>query len=187
MRSKSQAAPSGGGGPCPNLRVKGIPYENEVVAQRNIENRAAPGRLRLVATGLAVWLREFTVALPLLVGATFMASSSAFGATILRDGKNLIWFPEGERSTSGELKDFKPGIGMLLERFPAAIIPVFLHGTHEALPPGKHLPRLHAIRVVFGEPLSAGELKVQGRGEKPHEQITSALHDKLAEIVRACH
>lgn len=27
----------------------------------------------LVATGLAVWLREFTVALPLLVGATFMA------------------------------------------------------------------------------------------------------------------
>lgn len=67
-------------------------------------------------------------------------SSLAFGATILRDGKNLIWFPEGERSTSGELKDFKPGIGMLLERFPASIIPVFLHGTHEALPPGKHLP-----------------------------------------------
>ena len=113
-------------------------------------------------------------------------SSLAFGAIILRDGKNLVWFPEGERSTSGELKDFKPGIGMLLERFPASIIPVFLHGTHEALPPGKHLPRLHAIRVVFGEPLHAGELKLQGRGEKPHQQITSALHDKLAEIAGAC-
>lgn len=113
-------------------------------------------------------------------------SSLAFGAIILTNGKNLVWFPEGERSISGELNEFKPGIGMLLERFPASIIPVFLHGTHAAWPPGKRLPRRHPIRVVFGEPLSADELKVQGRGEKPHQQITSALQNKVAEIAQAC-
>jgi long-chain acyl-CoA synthetase len=113
-------------------------------------------------------------------------SSLAFGAIILRDRKNLVWFPEGERSISGELKEFKPGIGMLLERFPASIIPVFLHGTHAAWPPGKRLPRRHVIRVVFGEPLFADELKAHGSGEKPHQQITSALQNKVAEIAQAC-
>src|SRR5438477_4221831 len=106
-------------------------------------------------------------------------SCLAFGAVILKQKKNLVWFPEGERSASGELQEFKPGIGMLLEQFPVSVIPVSIHGTHEALPPGKFLPRPHAIRVVFGEPLDAGELKGKGSGEKPYQKIASALQRKV--------
>src|SRR5690606_25284522 len=40
------------------------------------------------------------------------ASSIALGAKVLREGHNLIWFPEGERSREGRLLPFKPGIGM---------------------------------------------------------------------------
>jgi len=109
-------------------------------------------------------------------------SSLAFGAIVLKKKKNLIWFPEGKRSPDGKLQDFKPGIGMLLEHFPVCVIPVFIHGTHEALPPGKFLPRLRSIRLVFGKPLDALELKREGRGEKPHQQIVSALQDKVAEV-----
>jgi long-chain acyl-CoA synthetase len=109
-------------------------------------------------------------------------SSLAFGATILKNKKNLVWFPEGERSTSGELQDFKPGIGMLLEHFPVSVIPVFVCGTREALAPGKFLPRSHPICVKFGKPIDARELKRDGRGEKPHQQIASALQEKVAEI-----
>src|SRR5256886_2312911 len=57
-------------------------------------------------------------------------SSLAFGAIVLKKKKNLVWFPEGERSPNGKLQDFKPGIGMLLEKFPVCVIPVFIHGTH---------------------------------------------------------
>ncbi len=109
-------------------------------------------------------------------------SSLAFGAIVLKKKKNLVWFPEGERSPNGKLQDFKPGIGMLLEKFPVCVIPVFIHGTHEALPPGKFLPRLRSIRLVFGKPLDALELKREGHGEKPHQQIVSALQDKVAEV-----
>lgn len=109
-------------------------------------------------------------------------SSLAFGATILKNEKNLVWFPEGERSASGKLQDFKPGIGMLLEHFPVSVIPVFIDGTREALRPGKFFPRPHAIRVVFGEPLDAGEMKGKGRGEKPHQRIASVLQEKVAEL-----
>src|SRR5947208_9655108 len=91
-------------------------------------------------------------------------SSLAFGAIILKHKKNLIWFPEGERSASGKLQEFKPGIGMLLEHFPVCVIPVFIRGTHRALPPGKYLPRLQAIRLTFGQPLDTSEVKRKGRG-----------------------
>src|SRR5207244_11921305 len=80
-------------------------------------------------------------------------SSLAFGAIILKKKKNLVWFPEGERSANGKLQQFKPGIGMLLEHFPASVIPVVVHGTREALPPGKFFPRPHPIRIVLGKPL----------------------------------
>ena len=112
-------------------------------------------------------------------------SSLAFGALILRGGKNLVWFPEGERSITGELKEFKPGVGMLLERFPVTVIPIFLHGTHEAWPPGRQLPRPHPIRVTFGEALNPEELKQRGRGEKPHQRITNVLREKIAAMGRA--
>jgi len=112
-------------------------------------------------------------------------SSLAFGAIILKKKKNLVWFPEGERSASGKLQEFKPGIGMLLERFPASVIPIFVHGTHEALPPGKFFPRPRAIRVVLGKPLDGHELKGKGSGQKPHQQIANALQKKVAELGRA--
>src|SRR6266702_3033308 len=109
-------------------------------------------------------------------------SSLAFGAVILKNKKNLVWFPEGGLSPTGELQDFKPGIGMLLEHFPTSTIPVFIRGKHEALPPGKFFPKPHPIQVVFGQPLDACELKRKGRGEKPHQQIANALHDSVAKL-----
>jgi len=111
-------------------------------------------------------------------------SSLAFGAVILKNKKNLVWFPEGGRSVSGELQEFKPGIAMLQERFPTSVIPVFVHGTHEALPPGKYFPRPHPIRVVFGKSLDAGELKGEGRGEKSHQRITNALQRSVAKLAQ---
>ena len=109
-------------------------------------------------------------------------SSLAFGAKILKNKKNLVWFPEGERSPNGKLQDFKPGIGMLLEHFPACVVPVFVHGTHDALPPGRYFPRLRLIRLVLGKPLDVHDLKREGRGEKPHQRIASALQAKVAQL-----
>src|SRR5207237_9098004 len=46
-------------------------------------------------------------------------SSLAFGATILKNKKNLVWFLEGARSADGKLQEFKPGMAMVVEPFPA--------------------------------------------------------------------
>lgn len=109
-------------------------------------------------------------------------SSLAFGAAVLKRQKNLILFPEGRRSTTGELQPFKAGIGLLLEKFQTPVLPVFIDGTNKALPPGQFLPRFKKITVTFGKPLSPADLEQEGEGEQPQHRIAQALHDHVAKL-----
>lgn len=110
-------------------------------------------------------------------------SSLAFGAAVLDRGHNLVWFPEGERSTDGQLQSFRSGIGLLLERHSIRIIPTAIEGAYEALPPGRWLPRPRRIRVTFGQPLEADALLGKSDQQEPHEQISSGLRDAVASLL----
>src|SRR5439155_5989407 len=101
-------------------------------------------------------------------------SSLAFGAGLLTRKLSIVWFPEGGLSRTGELQPFKPGIGIVLARFPVSVVPVFIAGTHEALPVGAVLPRLRKVRVTFGKPLDPQELERAGKGKEAHERIVNA-------------
>jgi long-chain acyl-CoA synthetase len=110
-------------------------------------------------------------------------SSLAFGAAVLARGKNLVWFPEGERSRNGRLQPFKPGIGMLLNHFRVPVVPVSIRGTYEAMPRGKALVRPAKITVVFGQPLDVQDLlDHQGEDGQPRDQILQALRKRVAEL-----
>ena len=113
-----------------------------------------------------------------------VVSSLAFCAAVLKRGKNLVLFPEGERSASGRLLPFRPGIGILLHRIPLPVVPVFIHGSHDALPVGRALPRLKRITLVFGQPLDPRELERQGAGAEPHDRIAQALRERVAALGR---
>jgi long-chain acyl-CoA synthetase len=110
-------------------------------------------------------------------------SSLAFGAVVLKSQKSLIWFPEGHRSPTGELQPFKPGIGMLLDRYPVPVVPVFIRGTHEAMPPGRVWVQPKKVTVIFGKPLDPHELEQQGEGDQPQSRIVHALHEHVAQMM----
>ncbi len=110
-------------------------------------------------------------------------SSLAFGAAVLARGKNLVWFPEGQRSPNGKLQQFKPGIGMLLNYFQVPVVPVFIHGTYEAMPRGKALVRPAKVTVVFGEPLDVqGLVEQQDEDGQSRDRILETLRDRVAEL-----
>ena len=116
------------------------------------------------------------------------ASSLALGAAVLQRGDCLVWFPEGERSPSGRLRPFRPGIGLLLDRFPRPVVPVHIHGTFEALPRGRRWPRCHRVTVRLGPALDPGQLVRGGPEASPEEaarQITEALHAAVAALEQA--
>ena len=59
---------------------------------------------------------------------------------VLTDGRPLVLFPEGKRSSTGDLLPFKPGAAMLAIRTGTPIVPVRLDGVNKALPKGSRLP-----------------------------------------------
>lgn len=109
-------------------------------------------------------------------------SSLAFGAAVLSREGILVWFPEGERSQSGELQSFRPGLGILLERHPVPVVPAYLEGTHEALPRGSHKVRRRTVKICFGEPIDPQDLRHEDQEENAAEQIVERIHDAVAAL-----
>lgn len=111
-------------------------------------------------------------------------STLAFGAFVLKAKKTLIAFPEGQRSPTGELQSFKPGVGMLAEHFKIPIIPVYITGAREALPIGARFPKAHPIKIRFGKPLDPAQLEAIGVGEKAYERIIDGLYQKMQDTLK---
>ena len=113
-------------------------------------------------------------------------SSLAFGALVLKQGHPLVWFPEGHRSPDGTLQPFRHGIGLLLGEYDPPIIPVFIQGTEQALPPERFLPRPSKIIVHFGQPIDAATLRdaagEDGEDQDQHTRITAVLEKTVARL-----
>ncbi|MCA2978621.1 MAG: 1-acyl-sn-glycerol-3-phosphate acyltransferase, partial [Myxococcaceae bacterium] len=102
----------------------------------------------------------------------------------LTQGYNLLIFPEGTRSPSGELMEFKPTTGYLALSFGVDILPLYLKGTHDALPKGAWWPKFERLEVRIGPPLLIDDLRARTRGLAKSESYRLAT--KLAEAsVRA--
>jgi long-chain acyl-CoA synthetase len=65
-----------------------------------------------------------------------LRESLRLAVEVIGDGYILLIFPEGTRSVTGVMTDFKPSLGYLALRARCGILPMFLAGTHEALPKG---------------------------------------------------
>jgi 1-acyl-sn-glycerol-3-phosphate acyltransferase len=91
-------------------------------------------------------------------------------------------FPEGTRSTTGALGQFKPGFAALVRRTQLPIYPVGIAGAHHALGKGSLFLKPRQVCVVFGEPLPAEQvaaLKERGR----EAELVEAVRNRIAE----CH
>jgi long-chain acyl-CoA synthetase len=73
--------------------------------------------------------------------------------TMLDEGWSLIFFPEGERSRTGERLPFRQGIGVVAGAMRARVVPVGVTGFHRMLPRDGFLPRPGRGVVSFGKPL----------------------------------
>ena len=80
-------------------------------------------------------------------------------AEVIELGKTVLVFPEGTRSTSGEIQEFKPLVGQLALTHGIDLLPVHLGGTHAAMPKGAPLPIKRGLVARIGPPLRAADLR----------------------------
>ena len=84
-------------------------------------------------------------------------------AKVLKEGKNLIIFPEGRRTRDGELGDFKKTFAILAKELNVPVTPVGIKGAYEAFPTGTKFPKSGKVDVKFFE-------KIEPKG-KTYEEI----------------
>ena len=77
----------------------------------------------------------------------------------LRRGDGLLMFPEGTRSTTGKLRPFKVGVGVLAIEHRAPILPVYIDRTFDLFPKGRRFIKPGAIHVTFGQPIAPPTLE----------------------------
>ena len=100
-----------------------------------------------------LWAAAILVnALPFARQARVRQSLSLCRELLANPGTILIIFPEGTRSTTGEVGEFKSGIGALVAGRDVAVAPCFIDGSFQAWPKGKRFPRPRKVRLVVGTP-----------------------------------
>ena len=99
--------------------------------------------------------------------------------TILQEGEPVLIFPEGTRSRTGELRSFKPGLGLIARELRVPIVPTHIDGTYRAFPAGRYLPRPGRLAVTFGKPIRTEQYFTDGV-----EESRVRLYRKIAGDIR---
>jgi 1-acyl-sn-glycerol-3-phosphate acyltransferase len=94
-------------------------------------------------------------------------------------GNILIIFPEGTRTTTGEMGSFRSGIGRLIAGTDLLVVPCHLAGGMKAWPKGKILPRPHKLRLDIGAPQTFSHLEKNAESVRA---ICQDLEDRVAQL-----
>lgn len=96
-------------------------------------------------------------------------------------GRAVILFPEGTRTRDGQLQHARSGIGMLVLKSQAPVVPVRVWGTFEAY--GRHVkfPKPKRVTVKYGRPLLFQELRAEAKecSKDRLKQIYQQIADEI--------
>jgi 1-acyl-sn-glycerol-3-phosphate acyltransferase len=104
---------------------------------------------------------------------------------LLKEGKVVLVFPEGERTPTGKMLPLKPGVHLLIKKSGAPVVPVGIAGAFDAYPRMNLLPRLSppflpatkaAVAVSVGQALDP-----QHYAHWPRELVLEDLFYKIHE------
>jgi 1-acyl-sn-glycerol-3-phosphate acyltransferase len=104
--------------------------------------------------------------------------SALMGAIrVVKTGGAVLIFPEGTRSTDGTRQPAQPGIGMIVAKTGAPVVPVRITGSFEAFPRGTSCPRLAPVQVSVGRALyfEGPEADERGFYQKTSDRIMDAI------------
>lgn len=98
----------------------------------------------------------------------------------LSDGMSLVVFPEGSRSKTGRMGNFKRGAYLLATELNLPVVPLTIDGAYDVLPRSASLPRPGTIRLTIHRPIvaPADGHDIDRLMSSSRDAIASALNEK---------
>jgi len=96
----------------------------------------------------------------------------------IRGGNSIIIFPEGGRSKTKEMKEWKHGAFLLSMKSRLPIVPTAIHGNHDVMPATRLKVTPGPVQIIIGDPVETTDLSVRQKDElmgKTREEIEAML------------
>ena len=101
---------------------------------------------------------------------------------ILRAGQGTVVFPEGQRTPDGKLQAAQPGLGLVIAKTLAPVVPMRVFGAYDAWPIHRKWPRPGRITLVVGEPLHFTQEDVELGGKEVYQRLSQRVMDAIAAL-----
>ena len=101
---------------------------------------------------------------------------------LVRAGNATVIFPEGSRTLDGKLLPALPGLGLVIAKTLAPVVPMRIFGAHAAFPRGGKLRLFRPITVVVGEPMRFTKADLVGEGREMYQRLSEAVMKRIEAI-----
>jgi 1-acyl-sn-glycerol-3-phosphate acyltransferase len=101
---------------------------------------------------------------------------------VLKSGNAALVFPEGARTLDGDLQPAQPGLGLVIAKTLAPVVPMRIFGAHEALPRGGGSLRFVPITIVVGEPIFFTAADLGSRGSDLYGRLSQRVMNAIAAL-----
>ncbi|MGL5625624.1 AMP-binding protein [Cetobacterium sp.] len=97
-------------------------------------------------------------------------------AKVLKDGKNLVIFPEGARTRDGEIQEFKKTFAILSKELEIPVVPFVLKGAYELMPYGQNKPSSGEMSVTILNEISPKDKTIEEILKLTKQEIVKSLN-----------
>jgi 1-acyl-sn-glycerol-3-phosphate acyltransferase len=101
---------------------------------------------------------------------------------VLKSGNAALVFPEGERTLDGELQPAEPGLGLVIAKTLAPVVPMRIFGAHQALPRGGGGLHLAPVTIVIGKPIFFTPADIESRTKNLYARLSQRVMDAIAAL-----
>jgi 1-acyl-sn-glycerol-3-phosphate acyltransferase len=100
----------------------------------------------------------------------------------LKLGNAVLVFPEGSRTLDGNLLPAQPGVGLVIAKTLAPVVPMRIFGAHEALPRGSGRLHFVPITIAIGEPIFFTTADVEPPGKDLYQRLSQRVMDAIGAL-----
>jgi 1-acyl-sn-glycerol-3-phosphate acyltransferase len=101
---------------------------------------------------------------------------------ILGAGECALVFPEGTRTPDGSLQPAQPGVGLVIAKTRAPVVPMRIFGAYDAWPIHGKIHLWRKITIVVGEPIHFSDADLVGDGRDLYTRLSQRVMDAIAAL-----